>query len=384
MLNRFKKKIESVMYDVERSNENLTDVVLSGLSGCYHKVMQIRESLYQQEIKKSYSLPCYVISVGNITVGGTGKTPMVIYLARLIKKMGYKPAIVSRGYGGTASAEGGIVSDGQTIMMDPHMAGDEPYMIAEKLLNDSVPVVIGSNRYSAGMVAVKEFSPDVIILDDGFQHLKLKRDLDILLFDSTHPIGNGNMLPRGTLREPLAAISRADVFVLTRVENSVEQTAVQTFHRSVSEFISVDTIEEIPVVTSSHSPLVIGSVKPLLKEIKTIEDLNTNLSVYAFSGIAKNHEFRKTAVSMGFSIKGFSEFQDHHSYTENDCKDLIGSAEKSGATVLITTEKDYVKIADLDLDFELIIIGIDIDFGSSEELFSDFIKMKILKSRGDV
>lgn len=384
MLNRFKKKIESVMYDVERSDENLIDVVLSGLSGCYHKVMQMRESLYQQEIKKSYALPCYVISVGNITVGGTGKTPMVIYLARLIKKMGYKPAIVSRGYGGESSIDGGIVSDGKAVIMAPYMAGDEPYMIAEKLLDDSVPVVIGSHRYSAGMVAVKEFCPDVIILDDGFQHLKLKRDLDILLFDSTHPVGNGNMLPRGILREPVPAITRADVFVLTRVENSFEQAAVQNFYKSVAAFVPVDTIAEMPVVTSTHNPFVIGCVKPLSKEIKEIDEHNNNIAVYAFSGIAKNHEFRKTVTSLGFSIKGFSEFQDHHSYTENDCKDLITSAKNNGVNVLITTEKDYVKIADLDLDVELIIIGIEIDFGSSEKLFSDLIKMKLLKAKGDV
>lgn len=374
MLNKLKKNIEAIMYDTGQANSDLTRTALSALANCYKKVMTIRESLYLNEHKKRYSLPCSVISVGNITVGGTGKTPMVIYLARLIKKQGHQPVVVSRGYGGTLSGEGGIVSDGKSLLMSSDQSGDEPYLIAEKLLEDSVPVVIGSQRYEAGMEAVSAFNPDVVILDDGFQHMKLKRDLDILLFDAKNPLGNGSLLPRGTLREPVTAAARADLFVLTRVENGKEASALQHFRQSVSENLMAEKLSETPVFTSAHKPSVIGRIEPGLSEPICTDDVDRNSVVYAFSGIAKNHEFRKTVTEMGFRIAGYAEFEDHYCYSDKDCSELAASAKRKGATALITTEKDQVKLREFNLDLPLIIIGVEIDFGIAEKKISDLFK----------
>ncbi len=378
MLNNLRKKIESAMYEVEKSDDDLTDILLSGASYCYNSAMRIRETLYIKKIKKSYMLPCYVISVGNITVGGTGKTPMVIYLAGLIKTLGYRSVVVSRGYGGEASSGGGIVSDGDKILLGAKKAGDEPFMMAKRLLGLSVPVVIGSDRYRAGMTAVKKFKPDVIILDDGFQHLRLNRDLDILLFDAKYPIGNGNILPRGVMREPASSMERADLFVLTRVEDNPVASPVQSFYNAVSGSVPIEVLDIIPAFTSTHKPHIHGKVKRNSIELIPDDGLCVDKDVFAFSGIAKNHEFRKTAESMGYNIKGYSEFPDHYLYSENDCNDIAASARHSCVKTIITTEKDYVKIAEfINLDFELIIISIEIDFGKSEKLFSDLIKAKI-------
>lgn len=378
MLNKLRKKIESVIYDTEESATDMTTAFLSGVSRCYGKVMGVRETLYAKRIKKSYGLPCYVISVGNLTVGGTGKTPMVIYLAGVIKRLGYNPAVVSRGYGGTASAAGGVVSDGERLLMDAGMAGDEPFMMAKRLIDNAVPVIIGSDRYSAGMTAVNTFKPDVIILDDGFQHLRLKRDLDILLFDAKNPLGNGNILPRGTLREPACAMERADLFVLTRVEKNQAPSARDTFYDDVADVFQRENIGEIPLFTSTHRPHIHGIVPPRSKERVSGDVPDDGRDVFAFSGIAKNHEFRKTAESMGFNIKGYLEFPDHYFYSEDDCSAIATAAVKSGAGAIITTEKDYVKIAGfVDLAFELIIIGVEIDFDTDEKLFGEFIKTKI-------
>ena len=151
------------------------------LSLLYRIGVQLRAHSYQKGLLKSHRLPCIVISIGNLTVGGTGKTPMTIYLARLCQRLGYRTVIVCRGYKGLASEQGGIVSDGQTVRMNYADAGDEPVMIARQL--GDIPVVIGRSRYKAGSLAISRFTPDVIILDDGFQHLSLARDINVILLD---------------------------------------------------------------------------------------------------------------------------------------------------------------------------------------------------------
>lgn len=186
--------------------------LLSLLSKLYGLAVTIRLSLYRLGILKSRTLPCFVLSIGNITAGGTGKTPMTLYAARLVKKLGYTAAVVSRGYKGAFEEKGGIVSTGKKIVATADQAGDEPYMLATTL---NIPVVVGKNRYKAAMTAVEEFHPDVVILDDAFQHLAVKRDLNLLLLDCTSPFGNNALLPRGPLREPLSALNRSDAVVLT-------------------------------------------------------------------------------------------------------------------------------------------------------------------------
>ena len=165
------------------------------VSRLYSGVMRLRRRLYEKKFLRSERLPCPVVSVGNLTLGGTGKTPMVVHLAKFISRMGYKVAIISRGYRGLAQNSGTIVTDGQTPACTVRQSGDEPYLMA--ILLEDEPVVVGKDRHAAGKVAVDRFRPDLILLDDAFQHLRLERDLDLLLLDARSPFGNSRVLPRG-------------------------------------------------------------------------------------------------------------------------------------------------------------------------------------------
>jgi len=189
---------------------------LCAVSYCYGGAVQLREALYRKGMLPSKRLPCIVVSVGNLSAGGTGKTPMTIYITELFRSFGYKTVVISRGYKGGAESTGGVVSNGQAILMDPDMAGDEPYMMANLLSH--VPVLVGRNRFRIGLMAIKEFSPDVIVLDDAFQHLQLERDMDLVLLDEQRPLGNTYLLPRGLLREPVSALLRGHTFIFTRAD----------------------------------------------------------------------------------------------------------------------------------------------------------------------
>ena len=211
---RIKKNIEKVITSDDNHGNGWFVHFLSMVSKVYGGAVKLRRNFYKQAVFKSKRLPCSIISIGNITVGGTGKTPMTIYVAKVVKQLGYNVAVISRGYKGKAEKIGGIVSDGKALLMTPEIAGDEPYMIAKRL-ND-VPVIIGRNRFEAGRQAISKFDPDVIVLDDGFQHLKLQRDLDLVLLDYRKPFGNGHLLPRGVMREPASALLNANAVILTR------------------------------------------------------------------------------------------------------------------------------------------------------------------------
>ncbi len=184
------------------------------ISGIYFWAIQFRLWAYRWGLFPQRKLDCRVISVGNLTLGGTGKTPFVIMIAETLRGHGRKPAILSRGYGGRSNKEVNVVCDGRTILMTPDFAGDEPVMIAQRLQN--IPVLTGADRYQAGRYAMDNFGVDSLVLDDGFQHLSLQRDFDILLFDHQRPFGNGSLFPAGELREPASSARRADRVCVTR------------------------------------------------------------------------------------------------------------------------------------------------------------------------
>ena len=203
--------------------------VLHILSLFYGLVLKLREFCYGRHILTPRRLPCNVISIGNITAGGTGKTPMTIYVAELLKTLGYRVAILSRGYKGGSEKEIRVVSDGQKILMTPTMAGDESYLMAIRL--SDVPIVVGRNRFAAGSLAVKRFQPDVIVLDDAFQHVKLQRDIDLVLVDRAQPFGNGHVLPRGSLREPVSSLRRCAACILTRADAAADESRSESCKR---------------------------------------------------------------------------------------------------------------------------------------------------------
>ena len=374
----FKKKIESILNSKDNSSVPSWALLLDGISILYGLSQRLRAACYRHRVLPSRELPCKVISIGNITVGGTGKTPMTIHVGEMVRRIGFKVVIVSRGYKGLAEKHGGIVSDGRTICMDARMAGDEPYMIACRL--KGVPVVVGKNRFSAGMLAISNFQPDVIVLDDAFQHLKLKRDLDLVLLDHMHPFGNSHLLPRGALREPVSALSRSAACILTRCRAGEDATPLSSAARIQK------LVPRIPVFTSSSVPYwyEIHTGKhhrfEAVSQFYSANDVDQikYRKVFCFSGIARNDDFRRTVIELGFRITGFLEFSDHHRYTDQNQTAILRCAEDTGADRLITTEKDYARLAfKKPFPLGLIVVGVKVSFGDNGQTFSTFIRDRL-------
>jgi tetraacyldisaccharide 4'-kinase len=303
--------------------------LLTMLSYPYNWAHELRLQAYHRRWAAIRRLPCRVISIGNLTLGGTGKTPIVELVAGLMQQEGKRVCVLSRGYGGKARSGVLVVSDGKRCLVPPEVAGDEPVLLAEHLA--ALPVIVGKDRYAAGMLAVERFGVDTIVLDDGFQHVQLARDLDILLLDARRPFGNGRLFPRGELRDRPSAIARADAIVVTRWESdAVSSLRVPQLCRS-----------NLPLFYSQHTPLDLhvlsdGQILPL-----------TSLKgqrILAFCGIATPHHFRLTLERLGAEIAAFVAFPDHHPYLLSEIEQLVGIAKQHGVAVLVTTEKDGVRL----------------------------------------
>jgi len=320
-------------------------------SPAYSLVMLVRAYLYRNDIfLKSQRLPVPVISIGNLTLGGTGKTPMVRYVARLLMDRGVRPAIVSRGYGGKAAGRVNIVADRTKTLLPPEMAGDEPFMLAEAL--PGVPVLTGSQRARVARHAVEVFGANLIVMDDGFHHL--------VLFSARTLLGNGRVFPGGELREPLSALNRAHAFVITGVDAS-NRSVVEDFHRRLQ-----GSFPAKPVFLGEYLPAGIWhssqDMACTLVEARSME-------VFSFAGIANPESFRQTLRQEGFSVTGSTEFRDHHDYTAQDVAALVAAAQASGARALITTEKDFVKLRPFFGSFPILALTIELRMGQEFDLF---------------
>ena len=326
--------------------------------------------------KKYYSLrhqirlPSRVISIGNLTTGGTGKTPAVITVAEEAKKRGLKPVVLSRGYRGRVKGPC-FVTKGDLPLLTPEEAGDEPYLMAGRLRD--VPIVIGASRYDAGMFAVRELLTDrpfpaehmLFILDDGFQHWGLYRDKDILLIDSGNPFGNGMMLPFGRLREPLQAIERADVIVLTkRSANEGQNNSADDIIRKIKQYNT-----DAPVFYAEHKA---AACRFLSGDSQPMQWLSGK-KLFGFCALGSPESFRKTILSSGADLAGFRTFRDHYRYTSDDIARVKAEAIESGAEWIATTEKDIIKITNLDLPDNILII--DIEFSVSNGFHDEIFKV---------
>ena len=365
--------IEGVMQGACPERRRLATFLL-GLSKLYSVGMRLRRRMYQGPWGASRRLACRVVSVGNITLGGTGKTPMTLFVAQLIHEAGYRTAVVSRGYKGSAERRGGIVSDGRRLRMGPGQAGDEPFLMARQLLPSGVPVLVGRNRVRSGNRAIEQFQSEVIVLDDGFQHLRLERDLDLVLLDAANPFGNGHLLPRGTLREPVEALARADACLLTRCPPSAAAGEAVASWQSAIAAMAQRRVR--PVFPAVHRPFVAEHLptgrRGASDALQAGIDFRT--PAYAFSGIARNHDFRASLREMGFPLKGWTDFADHHAYSEEDLRSIAQRARRRGAQLLVTTEKDRVKIApDWIRDMSLLVIGVRIDLGAYNGVFERLV-----------
>lgn len=376
MFSFLRKKIESTMTGTGSASPVLIESILHETSKLYGAGVALRSILFDKGLSKTLSLPCPVISVGNITVGGTGKTPMTLFLAKQMKEDGIDPVILSRGYGGKASEKGGIVSDGKVVFMEPYQSGDEPFLMAS-LLKD-VPVCVGKKRFEMGLDAYHRYSPDFFILDDGFQHRQLKRDLNILLLDSEKPFGNGFLIPRGTLREPVSSLERADVFVLTRSKN--RNLSLKGFLESLESFKLSAKVMKTPVFVCDHIPVVRGVVRAGTTNIQKydLEEMNSH-GVVAFSGIAKNDDFRRGLTEKGFIVKSFFDYPDHYSYSDNDLNTIVSEAISTGSKFMATTEKDFVRFQHKKkLPIDLLVIGVELDFGKEMNSFIELVQHFIM------
>ncbi len=308
----------------------------------FQLIVFFRNFLYNKNILKTYRLPCIVISVGNITVGGTGKTPFVIYLSNILKNnYHYKVAILSRGYG--RSTKGTVlVSNGKGPLHDWSIVGDEPYMMSKKL--KEIPIVVDENRFRGGSFLIKKHNPDIIILDDGFQHRSLYRDLDIVLLNGNDSKFNYKLLPQGLLREPWHNIKRADKIFITK--NYPNQFLLKQLKNKKIKFY----------FTKTHSKI---NKSNYLKE-------NINLKfeeskVFLLSGIGDPKSFTKTVNDLNYKIVGIKNFPDHHAFNQQAINKLIELAKTLKADYIVTTEKDWVKLDSLKLNFPFIIVDIKIE-----------------------
>jgi tetraacyldisaccharide 4'-kinase len=342
-------RVESVARDQRPSASFFLKTALLTISFVYSGGMRIRSRLYATGLLASKSLPCRVVSIGNIVAGGTGKTPMTLMVARFLKDLGLRVVVISRGYRGKMEEGGGIVSDGRTVFKGPEEAGDEPYLMARLL--KGIPVVVGRRRYRTGLLAVKAFNPDVIVLDDAFQHLHLKRDLNLVLLDSRSPFGNGYLLPRGLLREPLSALKRAHAVIFTRSENAVPPSIIARLP------------ERLPLFHTVHEPVVRQVDRPgdpaILNTANGPAMLRGKKAI-AFAGLADNRQFFDSLVQSGCMIKDKFFFGDHHRYGRDDLERISRAAEASGAEILITTFKDFVKL-DSAYDWPAPLLAMDVN-----------------------
>lgn len=302
---------------VERNSEPSGRFLPSGLrwagpvlAACYGYGVRIHRA-----VSTPRWAPIATICVGNLTVGGTGKTPAAIYVAKMLARLGRRPAILMRGY----KAQG----------------GDEAEEVKAALRELSIPVILGSDRFQSALAAAKQ-GCDVALLDDGFQHWRLARDLDIVLIDATDPFGGRALLPHGSLREPLAGLQRAGAMIVTRADNLSESERTE-LRKTLEQYSSA------PLIFSRHEPASVRALTAKLDGSWALEKLK-NLRVLAACGIGNPGAFRKTLVACGADVADVIAFGDHHDYTERDLIQLMDRARAANAAAVCVTEKDAVKI----------------------------------------
>jgi tetraacyldisaccharide 4'-kinase len=330
----------------------MKSLLLPPMSALYDAVTRTRLSLYRRGTFQTTKLDRAVISVGNLTVGGTGKTPLVEWVARVAARAGKKVCILTRGYGRDNPQREVIVSDGRTILATPAEAGDEPYLLATNLVGVAA-VISDADRARAGQQAIDAFGTDCFVLDDGFQHLRLARDLDIVTIDATNPWGGGHLLPYGRLRESRSGLSRADCVVLTRC----------------------DQVEDVEPLRHELQSLIRGAV--FESSMKPSRDPHPAGRVAAFCGVGNPQSFFILLKKTGYDVALEKTFTDHHVYTQREIDELVTSATDAGATSLITTAKDAVKLKSLSLKLKCDVLEIEISIQNEDEL-----KQLILNAAG--
>ena len=311
------------------------------ISWIYGLIIWIRNKLFDLNWIKSDYFNQPIISIGNITTGGTGKTPLVIHIAKIILAQGKTPGIISRGYGRKSKGMF-VVHNGKKLLFDVATSGDEPFLIG-KLLK-KVPIIVSENRSMGIKKLLEDFSVDIVIMDDGFQHRKVKRDLNIITVSGNESFSNYKLLPIGKLREPLQNIKRADLLIYTKTENFPH------IHSKLESYYKQDFIFCI--------------FHPILMKYNLFKNNKSQIPdepVFAFCGIADSKSFFQSIIKFGIKIKGKKSYRDHQNYNDKILKKLSKKITELNVKNIITTEKDVVKLPDHFINnFEIYIIKIDI------------------------
>jgi tetraacyldisaccharide 4'-kinase len=355
---------------------SLLRVILRLLSFVYLVIVQLRLYLYRKRILKERQLGCLVISIGNLTVGGTGKTPVVEKFARALQSGGRRVAILSRGYksidrrrkkswweralGQGSEIPPRVVSDGKRVLLDSGTSGDEPYMLASNLRG--VAVVVDKDRVKGGLHALKQFGVDTLLLDDGLQYLHLKHRLDIVLVDRQAPFGNEYLLPRGTLREPPRNLRRASYIFITKCNGEPNSELI---HRIRQHNRTAEIIE------CTHKPL---HLKHVFKEERLPLDYLKGLYIGSLCGIAAPESFEEGLRKLGAKIELSRHFADHHRYAEKELTSFLQRCVRRDVSAVITTEKDAVRFPVLDnLEVPIYFLRVEIEILNGQETWEQCV-----------
>jgi len=359
---------------------------LKQLSRIYRAAVQLRLFLYDKGILRHHMLGCQVISVGNVTVGGTGKTPVVEAFARELAREGRRVAILSRGYRKEEPPwlqrfidritlrdlrrPPRVVSDGKELLLNSAMSGDEPYMLASNLPN--VVVLVDRNRVKSGRHAIRTLGCDTLVLDDGFQYMHLKSRIQVVLVDKTNPFGNGNVLPRGLLREPVKNIKRATFLFITKSDGR-DSSALRAQLRALNP--------KAEIVECHHCARHLKNL--FTEEVKDLEFLKGR-KITVVSGIAVPSGFERELRDRGAAIIDNNRFADHHRYSQQEIIDIVNKSKEIGAEAIITTEKDAVRFPRLNRrDVPIYFLRVDIEILSGEEDFRDCISRICFRETGE-
>lgn len=339
----------------------------------YELGVRLRIAAYETNYLTSKKLDVFMISVGNITLGGTGKTPIVHYIAQYLAREDRTVAILTRGYGRQSKGRR-VLNDSRASSQDEAYEsyrefGDEPLMLARTL--PDVPVIIDKNRYEAGVWAKQIFDPDIMILDDGYQHLAAARDLNILLLDATDPFGEFEMVPFGRLREPLYALNRADVVIITRADRPFDQGQTLAILKQICG-------DQVPVLYFYSS---IVSFRHLATN--ELYDANQFIgwNVAVMCGIGNPQAFSEDLMKSGLNIVAENFFSDHHAFTQEDLEKVVQTARNAGANAIMTTEKDAVRLENLQLSDEMPVYVAQLELQSDDEVRLKSLLLRALITR---
>jgi tetraacyldisaccharide 4'-kinase len=347
-------------------------VALIPLNAIYGAITRVRLAAYRRGWFSVSKLNAPVISVGNLTTGGTGKTPLVEWVCRAIASGSQgvrkgRVCVLTRGYGRSNPGTQVVVSNGVELLAGAQEAGDEPLLLARNLLGIAA-VVANPNRVAAGEWALRNLNSECFVLDDAFQHLRLARDLDIVTIDAANPWGGGSLLPYGRLREPRAGLSRADCVVITRTDQIEDLTSLRA---AVEQAVGA-----VPIFSSRMKT---SGIRKLDGESANLENLRSQ-TLSAFCGIGNAESFFNHLRREGFAPASARAFADHHNYNQSEIEALVKEAKTRGADALITTAKDAIKVSTLDLELPCYVLEIQISIDEEHHLV-DIVRATAYQNR---